>query len=202
MDHNTFLSYRDYIGIKLHFNSKEFIYHPDRLPLSVDTFRKRRDVKLFYRFSKAYPKRDERVELLTTGFLNDKSSYILSFLEDEIRELHIDRMKRRRAIEYNFDMAVKTILDYLEDDRTFLSLLKNNGNMPEILSKKLISLENLAILDSYFGYTRFHSSNILWEEKRQKISKYKYLLRLEEFNLKPQIEKLLAHNRVNPTFST
>lgn len=179
MKHTEFDVFKDYIGLKVHFNEWNFIWNPDKdYSTSPEALRKRRDKSFFTRLVSVKPKRTEWVEYLISAFMKDRHNWIGDIFDEDTEEAHRNRMSHRRALEYNFKVDCGNIQD---SGYPLVELLKVGKSQPKIFETRIdggITEETLAILDSFFNFTRQKTNNPLWEESRLRINKYKYVIGL------------------------
>lgn len=196
-----FETYKEYVGLKLHFNEWDFIWRPEHeYRMSTDAWVKRNDKAFFSRLSVVKPKRDERVEFLISAFMKNRQTWIGEIFDEEIEESHRVRMSHRRALMYNFRVDCENIQDHLQaNGMRLVELLRVGTSQPRIFEERVdggVTEETLSIFDWFFNYSRQETNNLLWEENRLKICKYKYTLGLQEYasSLKSHIDTLLAIN--------
>ena len=157
-----FQAFKDYICLKNHFNVWEYNWN------------------YFNGIAYKLKDRDAWVEHYTTSFLANPKCWVGSMFDNELVEAHTIRMKRRRALLYNFRVDIEGINAHLENNGgRFIDLLKIGRTQPGIFETRIeggVTEESLAILDSIFDYTKYGSMNPLWNETRLKINKYRKLL--------------------------
>jgi hypothetical protein len=200
-----FYVYKDYVGLKTHFNVWKFYWHSEHdYRLSEEAFAKRNDKHFFKRLYNIFPKRNDRLEFLISCFLHDKRMWIGDMFEEELRDLHRARMTKRSALVYTFRNDAENIADFMiEHDLTLKKLLLTNEQRPLILKHRHqilggVSEETLALFDKFFGFTRQVTANPLWEEERLRYHKYNHLIEIERIEqIKPIINQLLAHPSVS-----
>lgn len=200
MRYTEFDVFKDYIGLKVHFNRWEFIWSPEKFyNISLDAFRKRNDKAFFAKMVAIKPKRVEWVEYLISAFMKDRRNWIGDIFDEDAEEVHRIRMSHRRALEYNFKVDCENIRDHLRANAMNLpQLLKIGNSQPRIFETRVeggVTEETLAILDHFFNFTRQSTNNMLWDETRLKIAKYKYTLNLRGYSgrFKQHVDTLLAH---------
>ena len=206
MKREEFDAYKEYVGLKLHFNEWDFIWRPDHeYRMGSDAWNKRRDKAFFTRLSVIKPKRPDRIEFLVSAFMRNRNTWIGEIFDEEIEESHRVRMSHRRAIMYNFRVDCDNIQDHLQSQNMrLIDLLKVGTSQPRIFEGRVdggVTEETLSILDHFFSFTKQSTNNLLWEENRLKLHKYKYTLGLQEFtnDLKSHIDTLLAINSASRT---
>lgn len=195
--------FKDYCGIKVHFNEWGFNWNPDRsLNLNAASFVKRKDKSFFYRLAEIKKgSRPEWIEYLISGFMGNRHSWIGDLFDDYAEDRHAARMKNRRALGYHFRVDAENIKNHLEQTgMPFTDLLKVGRSQPRIFEERVaggITEESLAILDYFFGFTRQETENMLWSETRLKINKYSRLLNIgPQVDLfKPQVDFLISQHK-------
>lgn len=176
-----FLAFKDYICLKNHFNVWEYNWNPDKtIRISADAFEKRKDKAYFHKVSYNLKDRNTWIEHYTTSFLSNPRCWIGAMFDEDIIEAHMKRMKRRRALLYNFRVDMECINGHLEESGgRFIDLLKIGRTQPGIFETRIeggVTEESLAILDAIFDYTKYGSMNPLWNETRLKLNKYRRIL--------------------------
>lgn len=197
--HTEFQVFKDYVGIKLHFNEWKFVWNPDKeYAITPDAMRKRSDKVFFTRLVTVKPSRHEWVEYMTSAFMKDRHTWIGDMFDEEIEDQHRSRMSHRRALEYNFRVDMDNVKSHLESNvMTLPELLKVGNSQPRIFETRIeggITEESLAILDRFFGFTRQSTSNMLWEETRLRIHKYACLINAQQYmpKFKAHVDTLLT----------
>lgn len=205
MSGDGFHVYKDYVGLKTHFNVWKFYWKSDYdYHLSESAFTKRHDKHFFERLFKIFPKRNDRLEFLISCFLHNKRMWIGDMFEEDLRDLHRARMVKRGALVYTLRNDAENISDFMtERNLTLKKLLLTDGQRPLILKYRRqilggVSEETLALFDKFFGFTQQVTPNPLWEEERLRYHKYNHLLRIERIEqVKLILNQLIAHPSVS-----
>lgn len=200
MSDNGFRVYKDYVGLKTHFNVWKFHWYPDHdYRMSESAFARRHDKHFFGRLFKTFPKRNDRLEFLISCFLHDKRMWIGDIFEEDLRDLHRARMVKRGALVYTLRNDAENIADFMAGhELTLKKLLLTDGQRPLILKHRRqilggVSEETLALFDKFFGFTQQVTPNPLWEEERLRYHKYNHLLEVERVEqVKPILNQLIA----------
>lgn len=195
-----FTVYKDYIGLKLHFNEWNFVWKKNfnYKKFSISSFEKRNDKKLFASLLKKIPDRDERIEIMITNFLQNKKAWIGDMIDDSFNDLHRKRMIRVRSLLHVLEEDCEKIIDFINDmSISFKEILLTDENFPFIIKNKHriggISDETLAVFSKFFKFTSQKTDNILWEEERLRLHKYSYFLDIENIEkVKKIFNQLLA----------
>ncbi|MDD5151806.1 MAG: hypothetical protein PHC28_15225 [Flavobacterium sp.] len=180
---NEFNVYKDYVGIKTHFNEWGYFWHRtlDNQKITIDSFLKRKDKELFKYFTGS---RLSLIEIMITHFLIDKEIYIRDILDKVYLDEHKERLIRLGKLNYQTKSEIESIIEYVEDNNISLKKLFLPENNTPIIKDLIIDLklniETLSILDTFFGFTKYSGNNPLWQEKCLSIHKYGKLLILED----------------------
>jgi len=180
----AFQTYIDYIFLKRHFSDEQFIWSESAnyKRMKLESFLKRRDVSFFNALHSLYKSRKPILEHLISCFLYDNNFWIGDALKDEYIMRHQNRMMRFGALERTFvDDCEKIAFNNQVDD---ISLITGIRSSIMDLYPATISLETLAILDHFTGFTRiWFPINPLQKWRRLIVYKYQFLLRLNERNM-------------------
>lgn len=198
MRHTEFDVFKDYVGLKVHFNEWDFIWNPDKqYNISLNALRKRNDKPFFTRLVAIKTKRVEWVEYLISCFMKDRHSWIGDIFDEETEEAHRVRMSHRRALEYNFKVDCENIQEHMRANAmTLPQMLKIGNSQPRIFETRVdggVTEETLGIFDWFFNFTSQATNNMLWEESRLRLRKYKYTLGIDSqiHRFKPHIDTLI-----------
>lgn len=184
MNTATLNSFRDYVTLKLHFNSEGFNWTDGAgKKIGVEALQKRKDRAFFDRLNQKHPDTEDRREYLISGFLYNPNLWIGEFLEKEVVNFHRKRLVRLKSIEHLFASEVESIHDYMLETKTSIrNLLKlTDGDRPAIIADRSkilggVSDETLALIDKAFNFTKQDTNNPLWSQERLKLRKYKWFL--------------------------
>lgn len=197
--------FRDYVGLKVHFNEDMIWNRNMGKRLTEETLCGRRDYQFFQRLAYQIPDREERIQYFISCFLNDPNSWIGEMLDQEKMHVHKQRMRTVNALDYHFRNDVDNIINFMYDYKISVrELLLTDGQAPRIIRELPnviggVTEETLALLDIGFKYCNQVSSDPLWHQKSFLIAKYKYLLKLDNPNLlKVQYQKLAAVEAKSP----
>ena len=203
-----YVAFTDYVGLKAHFNTWDFVWSSDReYRRLANAWNARHDKMHFAKLYLSKPKREDRIEFLISAFTLNRRLWVGDMFDDEVEMAHRNRMSHRRAIMYNFRVDCDNIQDHLlHTGQRLPELLKIGNNQPLIFEDRVeggVTDETLSILDYFFNFTRQGTTNLLWEETRLKLNKYKHVLALQSFtsDLKPHINTLLAINSAERTLA-
>lgn len=196
-------TYREYVGVKLHFNDNNFIYkNPNQLSrLKPDQLNKRNDREWFFRLANIFNnKPKERLDYIVTQFKENKDAWIGDFFLDSAEKNHNVRMRTIQSIDYYIDKDIDDII-IKYDDRDLDSILKVNSDRPIIYKEMNLKDETLCLLDKIFIFED-NSFNPLWANKLFMFRKYSYFLDFNNNKLSSIEKKLktsLKTSSVNQT---
>lgn len=197
-------TFKDYVGIKAHFNEKDFIYSPNHYRFSrytVNTIKKRNDCSIIIKFAERFQNDpDGRVEFLVSQFKNDKNAWIGNFATESAKSIHNKRMKIIQSIDKHIDKDVELIVNYYQGEKSIDEIIKVNFDRPLIYKDLNLTDETLSLIDKIFTFEN-DSINPLWSEKLFMYRKYLHFLPsyINESKLESLKEKLLVTNGSNET---
>jgi hypothetical protein len=188
---NGFQAFADYMGLKLHFNSSDYIWHPDRKTrIKLSTFGKRKDRVFFMKLERDYRYRHLWIEAIISGIIHNNDMWIGDLFEDTAVDFHKARMSRVAGLESIFSQDCDKIHFYMFDNNiTFENLILTSPQKDPIIislyTKKMICLETLVLLHHLNSWTAHWSPiNPLQIQRRVLIRQYHHLLHLADRNLK------------------
>lgn len=195
-------TYREYVGVKLHFNDSKFIYKNTNqfARLKPDQLKKRNDREWFFRLANMFNnKPKERLEYIVTQFKLNKNTWIGDFFTDKADKDHLSRMKTINSMNYYIDKDIDDIiLKY--DDRDLESLLKVNSDRPIIYKEMHLQDETFCILDKLFTFED-NTFNPIWEEKLFMCRKYIHFLNIDGSKLS-EIENKMRSSFIQSNVNT
>src|SRR6478736_1705211 len=160
MSQKTLQCFREYVSIKLHFNSGTFIWNKGSgQKITESTLYKRKDFAFFDKLAYQIQDPEERREYFVSCFLLNPDMWIGEVFETEIKQFHRSRMRKINSLEYTFKSDVENIADYMREKGVSIKqLLLTHGHVPMIIDDQMhiiggVSDETLAILDKAFLYT-------------------------------------------------
>ena len=169
-------AYTLYLGIKLHFHSKDydFIKYNGKVKSDINSFLKRKDK---YHFGKLFKTHKQELQDFYIANLSLKDLWAGDLLDNECVKVYKDWKNRNQKLSYLFETEVSDLLR----KRSINKVLEvKNGQHPILLKEflgKKISLETMCILDEIIGYTndweRLISENLVYPDIQNKINKYK-----------------------------
>ena len=169
-------AYTLYLGIKLHFHSKDydFIKYNGKVKSDINSFLKRKDK---YHFGKLFKTHKQELQDFYIANLSLKDLWAGDLLDNECVKVYKDWKNSNQKLTYLFETEVADLLR----KRSINKVLEvKNGQHPILLKEflgKKISLETMCILDEIIGYTndweRLISENLVYPDIQNKINKYK-----------------------------
>jgi len=169
-------AYTLYLGIKLHFHSKDydFIKYNGKVKSDINSFLKRKDK---YHFGKLFKTHKQELQDFYIANLSLKDLWAGDLLDNECVKVYKDWKNRNQKLAYLFETEVADLLRKRNINKV---LEVKNGQHPILLKEflgKKISLETMCILDEIIGYTndweRLISENLVYPDIQNKINKYK-----------------------------
>ena len=169
-------AYTLYLGIKLHFHSKDydFIKYNGKVKSDINSFLKRKDK---YHFGKLFKTNKQKLQDFYIANLSLKDLWAGDLLDNECVKVYKDWKNRNQKLTYLFETEVADLLRKRNINKV---LEVKNGQHPILLKEflgKKISLETMCILDEIIGYTndweRLISENLVYPDIQNKINKYK-----------------------------
>ena len=169
-------AYTLYLGIKLHFHSKDydFIKYNGKVKSDINSFLKRKDK---YHFGKLFKTHKQELQDFYIANLSLKDLWAGDLLDNESVKVYKDWKNRNQKLTYLFETEVADLLRKRNINKV---LEVKNGQHPILLKEflgKKISLETMCILDEIIGYTndweRLISENLVYPDIQNKINKYK-----------------------------
>lgn len=169
-------AYTLYLGIKLHFHSKDydFIKYNGKVKSDINSFLKRKDK---YHFGKLFKTHKQELQDFYIANLSLKDSWAGDLLDNECVKVYKEWKKRNQKLSYLFETEVS---DLLRKKNINQVLEVKNGQHPILLKEflgKKISLETMCILDEIIGFTkdweRLISENLVYPDVQNRINKYK-----------------------------
>lgn len=169
-------AYTLYLGIKLHFHSKDydFIKYNGKVKSDINSFLKRKDK---YHFGKLFKTHKQELQDFYIANLSLKDSWAGDLLDNECVKVYKEWKRRNQKLSYLFETEVS---DLLRKKNINQVLEVKNGQHPILLKEflgKKISLETMCILDEIIGFTkdweRLISENLVYPDVQNRINKYK-----------------------------
>jgi len=193
-----FDAYKTYLALKQHFTSDyDYFKYNGKVRANVDSFLKRRDKFFFRKLSKKYTK-DELVNFFVSNFIVS-DNWIGNLISQESEDNYVHFKKRMESLGYSVRNELHFLFDYCRDmDLDFNKLLLvEDGNHPLLLKlwlQKKVSIETVIIMDDILRFTRYWDAkldDIVWEEKKRLISKYRKFLNYDLFHYRKMIKEII-----------
>lgn len=188
-------AYTLYLGIKLHFVSKDynFIKYNGKVKADINSFLKRKDK---YHFGKLYKTYKQELQDFYIANLSVRDQWAGDLLTEEADRVYRDWKKRNQKLSYMFETEVSDQLRKFKID-TLLKVM--NGQHPRLLKaymSKQVSLETICIMDEIIGFTkdwdRLISENVVYPDISIKISKYKSFVSFDHDKYKRKLIELCS----------
>lgn len=192
-----FDAYQLYLGIKLHFHSKDynFIQYNGKVKADINSFLKRKDK---YHFGKLYKIYKQELQDFFIANLSLKDQWAGDLLNEEAERTYKEWKKRNQKLSYMFETEVS---DLLRKKNINQVLEVKNGQHPILLKehmRKNVSLETMAIMDSIIGFTnqweKQISEKVIYPGFHTKIQKYKSFLTIDRSKYKKKLIELCSQS--------
>lgn len=195
-------AFKDYVGLKLHFNS-DFIFRRDMQlnRINETALMKRKDAFMFYSLVERTEDRETRLQMLISGFRMNPKLWIGEIDDQELKAFHKNRMRIMGALKYSFRTDVDRIVRFMEEENiTAKKLFKTDGKQPLLIAcldqiDGGVTDETLSLLDKGFKFTNQTDDDPFWQERKLSISKYHHWIDVEGEFLKQQLSRVLEANR-------
>ena len=202
---DSFDAYKMYLGIKAHFDkgNYDFVKYGGKTKTTKESFFKRNDRKVFYSMSKKHSDPEDLKNYYIANFVAH-SKWIGEFSEQN----YTDWKKRIESMSYTFSQNILYLIDEI-----LVKNLDNNINKfnymfeceedthPFLLKKylaKKITPETLIILDDILNFfkqwNKKLSDDIVWEEEKIFLDKYRRFLDFDKTKYKFTLKKLIQDN--------
>lgn len=174
-------TFKDYVGIKAHFNEADFIYKPNHFRFSrytVNTIKKRNDRAMFIKLAEKFEvDPDGRREFLISQFKDNKNAWVGDFFSERAKSIHNQRMKIMQSFQSHLDKDIESIVNYYNKTKTIKDILVVNYDRPLLYKDLKLNDETFSLIDHVFTIEN-DSINPLWYEKFFMYRKYKHFLPL------------------------
>ncbi len=186
-------AYTLYLGIKLHFHSKDydFIKYNGKVKSDINSFLKRKDK---YHFGKLFKTHKQELQDFYIANLSLKDLWAGDLLDNECVEVYKDWKNRNQKLSYLFETEVS---DLLRKKNINQVLEVKNGQHPILLKQfmgKKISLETICIMDEIIGFTkdweRLISETLVYPDIQNRINKYKSFISVDYKKYKDLLKEL------------
>lgn len=154
--YNAFETYQVYMALKNHFDSKssyDFIKYNGKLTLKEETFRKRKDSKMFYKLSRKVSSKYMLYWMLS-GFSAKEDPWIGDFIDGDMDDIYKKWKNRIDYLEDHYKSQFEKIQNETKDLHEFIKLFDGKpGHVPEIINyyeSGKISFETLMIIEMVF----------------------------------------------------
>ena len=190
-----FDTYKTYLALKQHFTSDyDFFKYKGKIRASEESFLRRNDKFFFRKLAKKY-NNNELIEFFISNFIVS-DNWIGNLMSQESEENYIKWKKFHEALSYNVHGELCIYVDYCSTHNMEANqlLLVEDGNHPILLKfllQKKISLETIIILDDILKFIRYWDvklNDIIWDENRKLIFKYKKFFNYDPFEMRKIIK--------------
>lgn len=176
-------TFKDYVGIKAHFNESDFIYKQNHYRFSrytVNTIKKRNDRAMIIKLAEKFEvDPDGRREFLISQFKENKNAWIGDFFSESAKTIHNQRLKIIQSFKSHLDKDIESIVNYYNKTKTIKDILVVNYDRPLLYKDLKLNDETLSLIDHVFTIEN-DSINPLWNEKHFMYRKYKHFLPLND----------------------
>lgn len=175
-------AYTLYLGIKLHFHSKDydFIKYNGKVKSDINSFLKRKDK---YHFGKLFKTHKQELQDFYIANLSLKDLWAGDLLDNECVKVYKDWKNRNQKLSYLFETEVSDLLRKRNINKV---LEVKNGQHPILLKEfmgKKISLETICIMDEIIGFTKDWeksiSETLVYPDIQNRINKYKSFISVD-----------------------
>jgi len=193
-----FDAYKTYLALKRHFTSDyDYFKYNGKVRAGEESFLRRNDRFFFRKLSKKYD-REELVDFYVSNFIIS-NNWVGNLVSQESEDNYVQYKKRRESLSYHFDSELRWAVDYCRDRSLELNklLLVEDNNHPllfKFLLQKKISIDTLIIMDSVLKFLTHWDDNlddIVWEEKKRLIIKYKKFLTYDPFTYRKKLKEII-----------
>ena len=193
-----FDAYKTYLALKQHFTSDyDYFKYNGKIRANIESFLKRNDKFFFRKLQKKYDK-NELVEFFVSNFLVS-DNWIGNLISKESEDNYVSYKKRQESLSYMFRNDVDFLVDFshLNDKSLNDLLIVEDNNHPQLLKlflQKKICIETMIILDDILHFTRYWNAkldDIVWEEKKKQIQKYRQFLHYDKFEYRKILKKVI-----------
>tara|TARA_B100001250_G_scaffold308942_1_gene270845 strand:- start:1150 stop:1743 length:594 start_codon:yes stop_codon:yes gene_type:complete len=190
-----FDSYKLYLAVKLHFNSKDydFVQYNGKVKADLNSFIKRKDKYHFGKLSRLY--KDELQDFYVAN-LSQKDMWVGDLLENEAKKVFMEWKKKKQKLSHMFEQEVSVLLE----KKGIQEVLRvHNGQHPYLLKQflgKKISIETMCILDTITNYSEAWNlmieETIVYPDVWTRINKYKTFIHFDREAYKSKLIELCS----------
>lgn len=175
--------FRDYVTIKLHFNSDAYTWREDAgRKITENALLTRNDHHFFEALTYKYRDTEERRDFFVSAFLFNPNFWVGEWQQEDVVAHHRNRLKRTHSLVFNFNADVENVIEYMKENKvTLKNLLLNCGDRPTIIKNRSsiiggVTDETLALLDRGFCFLKQPTENPFWQREAFKLHKYSAFL--------------------------
>jgi len=181
--YNGYEVYKTYLGVKLHFTTKQYDYYRygGKVSAKLDSFTKRKDRYFFHKLSKKYAETDI-LDFFVANFLADSKRWVGNLLANDGRDVYLDYKKRKEAFTYHFRSDCLRINDDfrtrgLSFDDGFVCPNGQHPRLLQLLIQKKIGYQSAVVLDHFLSFVKNWNKEIketfVWPEIALKVTRVK-----------------------------
>ena len=190
-----FDAYQLYLGIKLHFHSKDydFVKYNGKVKSDIKSFLKRKDK---YHFGKLYRTYKQELQDFYIANLSYKDFWAGDLLDKECDKRYREWKKRNQKLGYMFETEVN---DLIRKFKIQTQLKVVDGQHPRLLKaymSKDVSLETICIMDEIIGFTKdweaLISEKVVYPDLHIRINKYKSFISYDQQKYKKKLLEICS----------
>jgi hypothetical protein len=181
--YNGYEVYKTYLGVKLHFTTKQYDYYRygGKVSAKLDSFTKRKDRYFFHKLSKKYAETDI-LDFFVANFLADSKRWVGNLLANDGRDVYLDYKKRKEAFTYHFRSDCLRINDDFRTrgfsfDDGFVCPNGQHPRLLQLLIQKKIGYQSAVVLDHFLSFVKNWNKEIketfVWPEIALKVTRVK-----------------------------
>lgn len=190
-----FDAYSLYNALKLHFGGKyDAIKYNFKTSANPKTFWKRKDKYFFAKVAKRFNDPSEAINYYVAHFIAG-NEWIGNMINDE--DTYLQWTKRQESLGYLFEQDLTKLEDKVDSfDELFII---KSGTYPLLIEEYMadeISLETIAILESYFGMIKKLDKKItdtlVWPDIKIKVEAYAPFVKMDKEKIKKIVLKVFT----------
>lgn len=188
-------AYTLYLGIKLHFHSKDydFVKYNGKVKSDIKSFLKRKDK---YHFGKLFRTYKQELQDFYIANLSYKDFWAGDLLDKECDKRYKEWKKRNQKLGYMFETEVN---DLIRKFKIQTQLKVVDGQHPRLLKaymSKDVSIETICIMDEIIGFTkdweRLISEKVVYPDLHIRINKYKSFVTYDQKKYKAKLLEICS----------
>jgi len=186
----AFVTYVDYLALKRHFTTTTYDYHKfnGKIRCGLDSFKKRRDVEVFYRLSKE----SDSHNMLLSNFVEKPKFWVGKILDAESKDIYNDWKRRTQSFEYLFSLDLNKLDDNFQNN--FYIRQGENPLLLDLYMRKQIMIETVAVLLKTTNTLEYWKTNIsdkiIALDKINHIGNYIPFVKYNEKNIEKKLREM------------